>query len=333
LGWSVTSSGEYINIGHGGEDNADMFFENAGRTSYDSGPKYVIDMACFVNNVYEFEAKIKLVSKEGIPFICDMDAARKDRLSCPLVSIEFAIGGDKQVFELDNMIATKWITNRFNRYYSKFTMTEELSAAESAVLFIDGAAPDISILFDEVTFNQHKIPDCSSLVTNEGAENGGIASWNVFFSGNLKIAEGGANGSEHAFVHDGRTSYTSGPKQNIDAECLVEGAEYSFKAKVKLEDENGKPFFCNKEAEWKSGFHCIILSIKVSGASETKILNLANENPSLWRETEFNDFYAVFTATKELLAGIDMFFMLRGPRAGVSIIFDEVSIEISEAAL
>ena len=299
----------------------DVFFENGGRTSSSSGPKYEINTNCLTSSVYEFTAQIKLLSEKVDPVVCDIHAIRNTELTCPVVSIEFFVGGVMKVFELKNAVSSQWVPNVFNRYYSTFSVTEDLLSAKTIAIYINGPAADVSILFDEVSFSELRKHDCSKVVTNGSAESMNITPWEVYQSGNLEIVD-------NAFILTNRTSYTSGPKQRIDANCLVEGAEYRFTAKLKLEDENGDSFFCAEKAEWRSESHCVILSfVVVSDTSGTNIMNLANEETSLWREGEFNDFNVVFKVSKGLISGRDLFFVLRGPRAGVSILFKYISIE------
>lgn len=251
--------------------------------------------------------------------------------NCPIVSIEYVSGKEKKLHEIENIVPDKWDPEIFNRYYSVVTISEEISSADKAYLRIDGPSAYVSILFDNVSLKQNRFESCNHLVANGGAEEGIVVPWESHSSGRIDIVSGGANDSSKAFKMSGRSSFRSGPKQKIDIECLIEGTEYEFHAKVKLEDEKGNPFFCHNEAKWQSGLFCVVLTVGIAEQSGIKILNLPNESPDYWNEHDYNEFRAVFVATKELLSGYDMFFVMRGPDTGVSIIFDEVSIAAMES--
>ena len=104
MGWSVTSDSGYVNLCRKGNGVEDIFFENGGRTSSFSGPKYDINTSCLGSKIYEFQAKIKLSSEKNDPVVCDIHARRNTELSCPIVSIEFFVGGVRKVYDLKNAV-------------------------------------------------------------------------------------------------------------------------------------------------------------------------------------------------------------------------------------
>jgi len=271
-----------------------------------------------------------LTSKSSASVLCDKNPASDNNENCPIVTIEYAtIGGRKKTYELENMDTNRWMNDDgLNRYYSTFTVTDNVDASTEAHVSITGPPADVSIQFDDVFFRVYEAPSCNNLVLNGNAKGRTTKPWDTYYGGEITI---GTFNNSRAFKSTGRKTYTSGPKQAINTDCLVEGMRYEFKAKIKLEEENGDPFYCSMDAEWKSDFYCVILSIKMKDASGGKILNLANESTDYWDELAFNDFRAVFTATKELVFGDNMFFILRGPKVGVSIIFTEVSIVSHES--
>lgn len=113
---------------------------------------------------------------------------------------------------------------------------------------------------------------------NSDAEFFDLTGWKTAFGGELDIIEGSADEGLYSFKHSNRNFYYSGPEQVIPTKCLRQGVNYVFTAKIKLEDEEDAPFYCSKEAEWRSDNFCVVLSIEMKGLTNTKVVSLSNED-------------------------------------------------------
>ena len=151
-----------------------------------------------------------------------------------------------------------------------------------------------------------------------GAEGGAIMMHNV-----------GPDNTTKAFKHVDRPDSNSGPGQdNIDLDCFEVEKKYELKAKIKLVDENGFPYACNKttDASSECDTHCPIFNfVHLSNGGE-QILPLPNDIVTPWKAEEFNEYHSIFEVSETFLTSISAGFVLKGPRTGISIIFDDVSM-------
>ena len=161
--------------------------------------------------------------------------------------------------------------------------------------------------------------------TSMGAEGGAIMMHNV-----------GPDNTTKAFKHVDRPDSNSGPGQeNIDLDCFELGKKYELKAKIKLVDENGFPFACDKTTDALSecDTHCPLFNFVHLSDGEEQILPLPNDIVTPWRAEEFNEYHSIFEVSETFLTSISAGFVMRGPRTGVSMIFDDISMTEYEGTL
>merc|ERR1712071_151882 len=110
--------------------------------------------------------------------------------------------------------------------------------------------------------------------------------------------------------------------------CLVEGRQYEFLADFKLLDEmnGGTPVACKRNVPWGDPDYCPLLSIMLmdDNGSAAAPVNLQNADPSTWFASEFNRYHTTFTVTAEMVAAYEVYIMFKGPRPGVTMLFDNV---------
>lgn len=109
--------------------------------------------------------------------------------------------------------------------------------------------------------------------------------------------------------------------------CLEAGKQYKISAKIKIKDENGNDVSCNKNAEWFDPEYCPLFTIQVQTPTGIARLNLGDESSFYWNEGEWNVYNSIFTIDDRLSSATDAFIYIRGPRPGLNMYFDDISIE------
>ena len=117
-----------------------------------------------------------------------------------------------------------------------------------------------------------------------------------------------------------------GPKHPLKTQCFVEGARYAFDAKIKLLDENGAPFACDKSHTWVDEKSCPILTFQVQDSNGKSWSYYGNEVSDEWNADIWNPFNTFFEITPQMANSIDSYFYIERPRAGITIIIDQVVI-------
>lgn len=121
----------------------------------------------------------------------------------------------------------------------------------------------------------------------------------------------------------------AGCSYQLDNSCLVEGKEYMFSAQLKLETENGDPFYCNKDKD--SGDEaCPMLGFEVTANGTTTVMNKANHHPGNWKADGWNYFHTKLTVDHRMAQGDKVTFYFRGPQVGMGVIMDDVHMDIYE---
>ena len=153
--------------------------------------------------------------------------------------------------------------------------------------------------------------------------------------GSIEINNNGPKDSTKSFIHADRPNKNSGPGQeNIDVSCFKLFKRYEIKAKIKLVDENGFPYACNKiPSSSACDTSCPLFKFVHLSNSEEKSLPIPNSITDPWIAEEFNEYHAIFEVTQTFLDSVAPGFFFKGPRAGVSIIFDDVSLTKYEGDL
>merc|ERR1712071_530390 len=100
-----------------------------------------------------------------------------------------------------------------------------------------------------------------------------------------------------------------------------------FRAEMKLVTEDGSPCNCSKAIGYNHPESCPLFGfeLKKSGVTSTKLYG--NEDPSIFSSYEWNSYRAIFTVPHEISTSDSSFFMVMGPRPGVGIMVDKVSLE------
>jgi len=110
-------------------------------------------MTCFITpgEQFSFSAQMKLTDSNGNPFACDKNAAWGTALSCPLLSIEIqhpSVGMKR--YHFGNSFSTPWDATNWNSYHSTITLDVTMTEATEAFWYLQGPAPGINIIFDNV---------------------------------------------------------------------------------------------------------------------------------------------------------------------------------------
>lgn len=119
-----------------------------------------------------------------------------------------------------------------------------------------------------------------------------------------------------------------GPKHVLKTNCFTPGMQYVLNAKMKLLDENGDHFACDKNHTWIDDVSCPILTFELtsmSGAKSWKYFGNMDMEP--WEALFWNDFTVPFIVNEEIMNAVEAFFFIERPRAGITIILDQVTID------
>lgn len=150
--------------------------------------------------------------------------------------------------------------------------------------------------------------------------------------GQVSVAPGGADLTQYSFEHNGRNSFIMGPMHELAANCFIAGMRYIFDAKVMLLDENRNYFECDKNNKWVDDKACPLLTFEVQTKEEGGDTNnkmwyyFRNEDRSDWVGEAWNKFHVLFDATDDFTNAVDGKLYIERPRAGLSIMFDEVTL-------
>lgn len=294
------------------------------------GPQHDLAVECLTGGMkYNFEAKIKLIDDEtNEPFACDKTRQWIDDLACPLLTFQIMLpdGSEKWLYYND-MTKGKWQADRWNFFQATFFINEELADAESGTFYIERVRAGASIVIDEVVISR----DCSVLITNWDAEIESLLPWYEHGGGEISLINGGANGSPKAFAHTGRLYSYSGPSHMLDVHCLTLGSKYVYSAEFKLIDsaDGNKPFLCDKDAAYESVDGCpfFTLVLFLPGVDDPKYIHYKNTDSSQWVADEFNYFETEFEVTQEIYEATSAKMIFNGPRAGISILYDETKLD------
>lgn len=154
-----------------------------------------------------------------------------------------------------------------------------------------------------------------------------LQGWKVNGPGGISIREGGSQGSANSFVMTHRTEIRSGPRQDLPTFCLSRLDDtYTFNADMKLLDEDGNEFACDKSAMWNTALTCPLLTFELNHPDGTKRIHKGNEYGGTWMANEWNQFRSTLTVTQDIVEANGLFFYFQGPAPGVSVVFDNVSL-------
>ena len=165
----------------------------------------------------------------------------------------------------------------------------------------------------------------------DNSQTGDINDWEIkdVVSGEFIIADDGPGDKTKSFQHKGRIHVSSGPGQDINATCLVQGKQYILEADVKILDEVNGVYTCDKYAEWKDPDFCPLFTIWIDEKDGKEArYNLGNDYPQhvVWQDGEWNPYYVIFTVDERLAATDTAFIYLRGPRPDATMYFNGLTI-------
>ena len=134
-------------------------------------------------------------------------------------------------------------------------------------------------------------------------------------------------GTPKAYQQINRRSPSHGPEQEISADCLELGKMYEIDARVKLvEGPQMRPYDCDKTVQGNDPRMCPIASLRLNVMGLNLVENMVNDYAESWKPSFFNWYHAIFTVNPDIADSESAFFYIRGPKKGVSIIFDDVSV-------
>jgi hypothetical protein len=331
-GWHIRDGGggalSILNQGAEGSSKSLMLVE---RQAIGAGIKYDLNTTCLVEGKrYNFRTFHRLFVEDTMePFVCDRSKGFGDPLQCPLLGFDITVNGTRSVAYYGNDHPAVFEADQWNEYQTIFTVSHEMATADSAFLMFQGATPGINIDIDRVSMNVYEPPtaNCQQLVVNNNAEHGVLQGWKINGPGGISIREGGSQGSANSFVMTHRTEIRSGPRQDLPTFCLSRLDDtYTFNADMKLLDEDGNEFACDKSAMWNTALTCPLLTFELNHPDGTKRIHRGNEYGGTWMANEWNQFRATLTVTQDIVEANSLFFYFQGPAPGVSVVFDNVSL-------
>jgi len=327
--WDVHDNGKLspFNEGHGASFNSLITSE---RMATSDGPATLVNHLCMVEGrQYVLTAFLKLYDEEMNPFQCDKTAGYGDPAACPILEIEMIHPTGFYQTHPENTVTDPWVKDDWNEYRAVFTVSKELANAEKAYVKFKGPFPGISIVLDDIQASFYEVPvvNCNQLIMETNAENGLTTGWKANGGGYIEVVPDGDGGSSKAFGHFGRNYFWAGPKQFIETSCLVEGDVYEINARFKLLDLVGNPTACDKTAPWKDENYCLLMTFEMELPAGNKRIHAGNMYGQPWIADEFNSFHTRITVTKDMVDASSNFFFFQGPRAGITILFDNISMK------
>ena len=102
-------------------------------------------------DTYIFTAKMKLLDSDGNPFACDKVAGWGTPKKCPQVTIqvEHPTLGLKR-YQYYDLNTDPWKADEWNNFKSVVTVNDIMKQGEEVFFYIQGPAPGVSIVFDDV---------------------------------------------------------------------------------------------------------------------------------------------------------------------------------------
>lgn len=151
-------------------------------------------------------------------------------------------------------------------------------------------------------------------------ENDPTFKWDVLGSGEITVENG-------RFLHSGRTAVYHGPSQIIDPNCFTEGSRYEFIAEMNIQDKDGTMLMCNKRDTWGNLESCplVMLKLEFENTGE-QFVQLHNEITDDWRLNRPNSYKSAFVVTQGMATAKRVTLIINGPREGISIRYDNVSM-------
>lgn len=193
------------------------------------------------------------------------------------------------------------------------------SANESSVSFL---RPSVS-------------PDCSSLIRNGDAENGGSTGYSGWLEtgGIISSVSPGLSGSPTAILLSNRQNSFNGPAQFLDSRCFISGLQYEIMVSYKLVYAvGGAPFQCNPAiTDTTLAGICPrgtlqIRSINGQNTNVTYLYPVASSVMPAIASTGNGFLYGYFTFNDDMAAANSILFVVERANKIFNIIVDDVKI-------
>lgn len=332
-GWKPRLGGK-IMIRPEGADQTSYSFEHNGRTAFISGPSHKLATGCFIDGMrYIMDAKVKLEDENNVAYFCNKAGTWVDDYACPILTLEVETYDDRKRWHyFRNEDVSDWVPETWNKFHVLIDATEDFDHAVDGEFYLERPKKGLSIIYDQVTISR----DCTKLIYNSDIDTNTTVGWRVMDgSEGIKIAHEGADDtSEFSLGHYGRETYETGLGHYIDIGCLVSGRKYAFRSMIKLIDElaDNAGVTCSKDASPGSADACPILKLTaVIDENGGKVdYDFVNTNTSAWDADSFNPFTATFTVDDTIANALSAYIVVGGPRAGVAILMDQISIDLFE---
>jgi len=128
-------------------------------------------------------------------------------------------------------------------------------------------------------------------------------------------------------AHFNRTATSSSITHRINPICLVEGKHYILRAQMKLVDNDDNPYACDSSLYSDDNEDpCPIASIYVDLPTGIEPIHMPNKSPHEWNATGWNVYRSDFIINLDLASAQLTEVKFRGPKAGITVILDSVSI-------
>lgn len=332
-GWDVGQSGKLAAFREGANGTATSLIATGREVSSD-GIMVDVDTMCMIEGrMWTLTAYLKLFDEDMNPFVCDRSAALGEALACPILVIEIHERHGFHQYYPQTREVGDWIGGDWNKVTAVFTVSNELANAERAFFKFKGPAPGVAIAIDGVFTERYYDPkddiNCAQLIKRTNAMSDDTDGWLSSGGGSIEIIDGGYDSNAKAFAHTGRPTLYSGPGQTVNSKCLAEGLKYEFNAKFKLRDETGEFVACDKNVDWKHEDYCILATfIMTMPGDEGEVRqHFGSEYGGPWVRSEFNPFKKTLYVTEEMSRAKEILLVFRGPRPGVDIVFDNISMK------
>lgn len=285
------------------------------RTGQWQGPGIWLDTRCLVEDqFYIVEAKVKLVDKNsGDTMECDptmhlyMNDAACPRAAMRVRNIEGNNIGDPVHTTFVHPVATTlepFNTGGFSNMFGSFTVSKNMSVANSTFLFFERARPGVEIVVDNLKITPSQ-SSCSDSFFNRDFETGDNRFWTrVTGTTRVDLVSPGYN-SKYALRSYNRGQYWASMEHELLKECFVPGQTYQFTLKVRLQ-LGTTSYDCTPGLNWgvsgEQHLICPAMSIRAPIVNTTEYDKYEfGYVVGDWDKDAWNDMYGTFMMTEDIL--------------------------------
>lgn len=292
-GWSAHGGGSislFDDSAHNNTASVGNCLLFSGRTSKNFGPAYELLPECFTSGAtYRISAYMKLAvnaTTDYQPFYCDRSLTGSDIWQnpnvCPMLTFEVKTSSGHRHWAYGaSSTIDDWMANEWNEFTADLLVTDVISDATEVKMYFERVRENVDILLDGVTITEvegnldelgqaadyamyDQELNCSHMVMNSDFEEGNQTGWTTHLGGKLLLYPYGYGGSGNALLYTARHSSFVGPRHSILPRCVTEGKKYQIEAQMKLLDEQGLPFVCDKSKPWDHEVSCPLLTVSIN---------------------------------------------------------------------